>query len=1082
MHYIRILLLFLCCSFASISYGQLANFNLNVVASDEICNNNGMLEMSVTGATAGAEIIYRLYLAPDFENSIADTSEDAFTSLASGEYLVVATQTLNGVSNTASADVVINNLVELLDFEMTDSGGGDCSTTATIVVNVLSGNPVSYEIISGPVTAPLQSSNEFSDLPSGTYLIRVFDDCNDAISKAYTLVLGGNDITINAPVLPDIYSSCTSVDIQNQLTVNAGSISYPLTVNYTVFAPNGEVDQTYSQNLASGGATTVGLLQGVNVFGNQLFYVKIEVIDNCNNVVTETFPINPNPKLSFTKFQDECGEPYFKIFVKNYLPPFSLNFTAPSNFDPTLFNDVYPEPFDSSPVSFGSEDNTVPFGDYKVSVLDECNRTANLNFSLQKLPIEPVITVANNGCDSQFGNINIRIPQNRSIISIILTEAPLAYAGNLPQDVFQFVDADGVFTATDLPLGQYEFTIIDNCQNEYVVIVEVPAFVFGELVAEVRPTCSPIYGSLKLSTANGALVSVTIIGAPSTYIELLPNDVSYNINADGSFYMTDLPAGTYIFKAVDFCGYTQELSVEIVGYNSSSSGFTLTRKCGAFDITMDDTDESITGKTFWLQKFFPGTNTWGHPTTGVAFTEGTIPTSATGTQLLNPGTLLNIFLTGDFRIIKVFETFNNGGPGGKCADIYTEFIVSAELLISGVYNLNCIGGSGYNDIVIDVIGVEPLNFQITAPYFLDNGPSQVFNDLAPGIYNILATDACGNIKNIALEVSTLLPLARAIKPDDFFECRDDGVQFATFSLSDQTPHVLGSQLPALYEVSYYLSQQDADAGVNPLPDGYTNVSNPQTIYIRVEHKSLKLCYATTSFQIVVGAQPVLSPGTSAFLCDGFSTKLTADVGFESYEWSTGETTQSIYVSEEGTYTITVKNTYGLFSCEATKEFVVTTSGLATIQNIETTDWSSTNNQAVITVTGPGNYVYSLDNVNFQTSSTFNNLLPGFYTVYVKDSNGCGTVNADFVLLNYPKYFTPNGDGYNDTWQIQFSPYEPNLNVDIFDRFGRFIIRLKGGEVGWDGTYNGQELFSTDYWFVVTREDGKVYRGHFSLKR
>ena len=79
-------------------------------------------------------------------------------------------------------------------------------------------------------------------------------------------------------------------------------------------------------------------------------------------------------------------------------------------------------------------------------------------------------------------------------------------------------------------------------------------------------------------------------------------------------------------------------------------------------------------------------------------------------------------------------------------------------------------------------------------------------------------------------------------------------------------------------------------------------------------------------------------------------------------------------------------------------------------------------------------------------------------------------------------FTPNGDGYNDTWQIKFSNAEPKLNVDIFDRYGKFIIRLKGGEVGWDGTYNGHELFSTDYWFVVTREDGKVYRGHFSLKR
>lgn len=1082
MHYLRILILIFCCNYGSFTYAQLPNFNLNAVASDEICNNNGMIAMSVTGTTNGSEIIYRLYMAPDFANSIAETSGSSFTSLGEGNYRVVATQSLNNDSNTATANVTINNLVEELDFEMTDSGGTDCDITAKIIVNVLTGNPISYEIISGPVTVPLQSSNEFSNLPSGTYLIRVFDECGDALSKSYTLVLGGNDLIISSPVLPNIYTSCTTVEIQNQISANTGSILYPLTVNYTVFAPNGSVDQSYTQIISSGATAALDLTQDINLFGGQLFSVKIEVIDNCNNIKSETFQINPNPKVSFVKYQNPCGQPYFDIVVNNYLPPLNLNFTSPSDFDPVLFNPNYPGPFPSSPISFGDDDNPVPFGDYKVSVTDGCNRTSNLNFSLLLKPLVPQITTSNNGCDSGFGKIQIKIPNNGAIAEIVVVQAPAAYPGVLPQDVFSLVNEQGVFIATDFPVGEYVFNIVDECGNEYTIIVKVPAFIFGELVAVARPSCSPLYGSVKLSTTNGALVDVSIITAPVTYVEMLPKDVTFNVNADGSFYMSDLPAGNYTFNVIDACGFNQEISVDLLGYNSTSNGFTLTRKCGAFDITLNDTDESITGKTFWLQKFFPATNTWGHPSTGVGFTEGTIPTSTTAKELINPGTLLNIFLTGDFRIIKVFETFNNGSPNGKCTDIYSEFIVSAELLIAGVYNLNCLGGSGSNDVVIDVIGVEPLTFQITAPYFLDNGSSQVFNNLAPGIYNILATDACGNIKNIALEISTLLPLARAVKPDDLFTCSEDGVEFKIFSLNQQTPQVLGNQKPSIYNVTYYLSQADADAGINPLPDGYTNISNPQTIYVRVEHKSIKLCYATTSFNIIVGAKPVLTPAPATFICNGLKIKLTADAGFDGYEWSTGETTQSIYVSQSGTYSVSIKNIYGAFSCDAVKEFVVTASGVAVIQNIATSDWSSTNNQAEITVTGIGNYVFSLDNINFQSSSTFTNLLPGFYTVYVKDLNGCGTVTDDFVLLNYPKYFTPNGDGYNDTWQIRFSTHEPKLNADIFDRFGRFIIRLKGGEVGWDGTYNGQELFSTDYWFVVTRQDGKIYRGHFSLKR
>ena len=1073
----------LLCSIAPVAYSQLPDFNLNVAVSDETCTNNGKLTMTTSGTVSGATVVYRLYIAPDFVTSVAETAGSTFTSLASGNYRVVATQDLDGQTSTATVNVVIEDLTEVLDFELSELPGADCALTASIIVDVLSGNPVSYEIFSGPEIRPLQSSNVFADLPPGEYVIRVFDNCDDALSKAYTLVLGSNAISIGAPVLPDVYTSCTTIEISNQITTSSSTFLYPLIVNYTVFAPDGTPAQNYSQTIATGPADSLLLLQSIELFGNQLFSIEIEIIDACNNITSTEFQINPNPKLIYAKFQNPCGLPYFTLSVKNYFPPFILNFTSPADFDPTAFNPDYPGPYTTSPVPFGDEENTVPFGNYTVSAEDGCGRTASLNFNFVQIPIEPQVTAANNGCDSAFGSITIQIPNGGEIVSIFITEAPAAYTGTLPQDVFSLVNASGVYEGLNLPIGDYVFEIVDNCENEIIEEVNIPAFVFGELTAETKPSCSPVFGSVKLFTTNGLLSNVSIIAAPATFTQTLPADVSTNVGTDGSFYMTDLPTGSYTFKTVDACGYIEELTVQIVGYNSNSDGFSILRKCGAFDITLNDQDTSITGKTFWLQKFFPDTNTWGHPYTGAPFTEGTIPNSTTAKQLINEATLLNIFLIGNFRIIKVFETFNNGNPSGLCSDLYVEFEVSPELLISGVYNLNCVGGTGANDVVIDVIGVEPITYQITEPFVQDNGNNNVFVGLQPGIYNILATDNCGNIKNIDIEIGTLLPLARAVKPDDLLECRDDGLQFGTFSLIDQTPQVLGSQEAAKYVVTYHLTQADADSGDNPLPDGYTNVTNPQTIYVRVEHKSIKLCYATTFFEIVVGATPILTPTSFLFICDGFTKKLTADPGFAEYEWSTGETTQSIIVNQPGTYTVTVKNVYGTFSCDASKEFVVTKSGRATIESIVTSDWTSTNNSATITITGIGdNYLYSLDNVNFQTSSTFNNLLPGFYTVYVKDDNGCGTVEEDFFLLNYPKYFTPNGDGYNDTWHIQFAALEPQLNVDIFDRFGKFLIRLKGGEAGWDGTYNGQNVVSTDYWFVVTRQDGKIYKGHFSLKR
>ena len=83
---------------------------------------------------------------------------------------------------------------------------------------------------------------------------------------------------------------------------------------------------------------------------------------------------------------------------------------------------------------------------------------------------------------------------------------------------------------------------------------------------------------------------------------------------------------------------------------------------------------------------------------------------------------------------------------------------------------------------------------------------------------------------------------------------------------------------------------------------------------------------------------------------------------------------------------------------------------------------------------------------------------------------------------YPKFFTPNGDGYNDFWKIKFSENEPHLMVTIFDRYGKFIKQFGSSSQGWDGNYLGEQLPSTDYWFVVTRENGKEFKGHFTLKR
>lgn len=217
------------------------------------------------------------------------------------------------------------------------------------------------------------------------------------------------------------------------------------------------------------------------------------------------------------------------------------------------------------------------------------------------------------------------------------------------------------------------------------------------------------------------------------------------------------------------------------------------------------------------------------------------------------------------------------------------------------------------------------------------------------------------------------------------------------------------------------------------------------------------------------------------LCEFRSVVIDAGSGFDSYLWSTAQTTHSIVTTVPGDYWVVATEDHGTLTCDSRKDFTIFLSNPATITSIETVDWTANENIIEVLVTGLGNYEYSLDGIHYQDSNIFENLVPGIYQVFVKDKNGCGVVDGEALLLNYPKFFTPNGDGYNDSWYIKFSHFEQKFDVKIFDRYGKLIKAMNSSD-SWDGTYNGKLMPSDDYWFYVTREDGKVHKGHFAMKR
>ena len=244
------------------------------------------------------------------------------------------------------------------------------------------------------------------------------------------------------------------------------------------------------------------------------------------------------------------------------------------------------------------------------------------------------------------------------------------------------------------------------------------------------------------------------------------------------------------------------------------------------------------------------------------------------------------------------------------------------------------------------------------------------------------------------------------------------------------------------------------------------------------------CANTTSMTIIVN--PIVTPVFTqvASICVGDSL---AALPTTSNNNITGVWTPALDNTVTTTYTFTPM--MGECAISTTLTIDVKAIVTLTISLVNESEDFDTNQIISVTATGgSGDYEYQLDGGAWQTSSTFDNIRGcNEHTVAVRDAFGCSaSLHETIYILEYPKFFTPNNDGYNDTWNIKCLRDDPLAVVTIFDRFGKVLHMFKPSQSTWDGLYNGLSLPSTDYWFQVkyVKSAGVVLtkKGHFSLRR
>ncbi|MCG9972815.1 T9SS type B sorting domain-containing protein [Christiangramia crocea] len=358
---------------------------------------------------------------------------------------------------------------------------------------------------------------------------------------------------------------------------------------------------------------------------------------------------------------------------------------------------------------------------------------------------------------------------------------------------------------------------------------------------------------------------------------------------------------------------------------------------------------------------------------------------------------------------------------------------------------------------------------------------------------------CFEIVRLSLEVSS------SNLPQNFIHtlstCDNDENQdgLHNFDLSEARGTILNA-LPAdqNYSISFYSNSENALNEINEITNEANFINETpgrQELFVRIENESTNGCYAIGPYvELVVREMP-------EFDLPEFGQFCSMQPSYDIIPIDTDETYNYAWYDEEGNLisnnrelTVTSPGWYSVFATSSegctseTKMIEIIDSGPAALtwENVRVTATGDTYEISIIDpeLLGIGDYEFILNTPTgqYQNDGNFYNVLPGTHTLYINDKNGCGISSLELFLFGIPEFFTPNGDGYNDRWNIKGIPNQENFLLSIYDRYGKLLIRLDQQSNGWNGRYLGKLMPADDYWFHLNLKDGTSYKGHFSLIR
>nr|WP_298927877.1 T9SS type B sorting domain-containing protein [uncultured Allomuricauda sp.] len=946
------------------------------------------------------------------------------------------------------------------------SGGGASPGSITIIVNEGAGN---YEVEILPLgSEPARSSSGTDQVvwpisTPGDYIFAVTDVGNGGCSYLTA--------TVNMPEYNNIEAVIAEVRPVTCFNGNDGEISleinnYSGAYNYEVFSRDNSGVETSTG--VTGSFNTNAPINSPEIItglpaGNLIVYVEAldtPFCDVVSNVVTVRSPDRALSVVAAQTSEVTCNVPGFGEITATGdggWGTYEYQLIAPDG--STVLVD-YPN---TNPIF-----QNLSTGNYTVNIRDYrgCEESTMINLP-PPTPITADIQIVtplacnndNNGVIETYNVLGGQGPGNYLYQLNRITDGTNSGLQITP-------------TFANLSAGEYTITIFDgwNCSFTTVPItVQDPEIVIAELVELQPPGCGDL-GRMELTVTNPEVGVDYFYRRSGTADPFTPFGVgltSIEITAD-----ITIDPGPFQYEVQNSNGCPFESSNQI----SLDPAAPLV-------IALDLTNATI--------------NCAGEAT-GIIRSEAFGGIGSYMYTLLNSNTPPNPTVANTVRPAQSSGIFRNLDPGtyyvyaqsGGCEAISTPIVIEPKppLVLDYLEAVPVIcHGDTNGQIIIEASGgTGAIRYSISdtlSEFFEGDDPvnpnRKTFNDLSPRTYDVIIQDDLGCTITRTVEITQPMELLAGIASTTPEICLGD--EDGTLTLN-----VTGGTAPYYTSVN---SADDADFVQNSamffdgLQGGETYV-----IFIRDSNGCQTNIVAEIGIGIELMAEPIVQYG-----CDGIFPNSTATISI------TDSALLPNLLFSLDVDDIQLANDQRVFGDLPPGEhtvYIYHQNGCVTFVEFEIDAYEplileaekiGPNEVKAIATGGFGGYEYFFQGESFGELNVFTINQDANITIMVRDQNGCVAnlvMPFDFDgMPEIPNFFTPDGDNLNDYWRLGNSSFFPNLEVKIYDRYGR-VVAILDQVKGWDGTYEGSELPTGDYWYVVNAndKDKQQYVGHFTLYR